>query len=202
MPVVCSSGNPSPTISFLKLEEYSVKKVVRHKWLKLTTKPKELIFKSSGSVMVVSNRTNSLYFVGKVKRFFLKVVLVRVNEVFVRTGGSGNTQMWCYNIPADQWKLLPADQSERIRPLATMVNGRYIYVFGGYTDTTGGKASSRAGVSGTGGVVFLSTAAVFDTESPEDGWATVSPMSSPRSGGQALTIGNKIYLFGGRRTLK
>ena len=109
--------------------------------------------------------------------------------------------MWCYNIPADQWKLLPADQSERIRPLSTMVNGRHIHVFGGYTDTTGGKASSWAGVSGTGGVVFLSTAAVFDTESPEDGWAAVSPMSSPRSGGQALTIGNKIYLFGGRRTL-
>ena len=66
MPVVCSSGNPSPLISYLKLEEHSVKKIIRHKWLKLTTKPKELIFKSSGSVMVVNNKANCLYFVGKI----------------------------------------------------------------------------------------------------------------------------------------
>ncbi len=106
--------------------------------------------------------------------------MISFNLYFI--GGNNNTQMWSFNISQGAWKLLNADQDERIAPQAVRVD-QCIYVFGGYVK----KGREEA--------IYLNTAAKFDTV--KGTWASLSPMGSNRGYGKACHVNGKIYLFGG-----
>ena len=99
--------------------------------------------------------------------------------------GAGFTALWSYDPTTDFWTVLPPMPTGR-NGLAAAVVGNAIYAIGGRT----------SGAPCSGGE--LATVERFDIGAGV--WSTVASLPSARSGLAAVTVGGKIYVFGGCRS--
>lgn len=89
-----------------------------------------------------------------------------------------------YDSKTDSWEWGPPLPGPMHHTMAASANG-HVYIIGG-----------ELGGPGGGAAVYLNTTYMLDEEAGT--WVPRSDMPTSRSGGAATTIGNKIYVAGGR----
>ena len=109
--------------------------------------------------------------------------MVALKDSVYFIGGEKNLSSYVYNLTNDIWLVLDVEQKERVRPLV-VASRNMIYLFGGYSCEPPSFLP-----------VYHNDASVLDPERQE--WVPLKAMRVSRSGGQALAVGNRIFLIGG-----
>jgi len=114
-----------------------------------------------------------------------------VNERFFVVGGGAFTDsdvhsLKEYDVAADRWVFrseMPAASVHTIHPSLAVLGRRFYILGGGYWEGNGWKASDR----------------VQRYDPATNTWEILEPLSEPKIGMAVVTLGNRLFVFGGER---